>query len=159
VRLVVARLGGGEHEVLERGQITCEEGLVGDRWASASKPSRGRQLTLMEARVAELVANGQPLHLPGDNLLVDLDLSVDAAPTGTRLQIGTSLLVVTDKLHLGCKKFVARFGADANEWVNAPEHGERRMRGINCRVLEAGWVSPGDPAINLGPDQEDEGGR
>ena len=38
-----------------------------------SRPSRRRQITLMNVRAAELVADGQPLHMPGDNVLVDLE--------------------------------------------------------------------------------------
>ncbi len=150
VCLVVARLGGGEHKVLHRGELSPERGLHGDRWEHASSPSPARQITLMEGRVAALVADGQPLHMPGDNLLVELDLGQRAAPTGTRIRVGTALLEVTDKPHTGCKKFEARFGGDALRWINAEPFAARRMRGINCRVIEAGTVAPGDPAENLG---------
>ncbi|MCH9686439.1 MAG: MOSC domain-containing protein [Deltaproteobacteria bacterium] len=151
VRLVVARLGGGEHDVLDRGQLTPDDGLVGDRWKTGPNPSVERQITLMETRVAELVADGQPLHMPGDNVLVDLDLGAQAAPTGTRIRLGEAVLEVTDKPHTGCKKFQARFGADAMRWVNAKEFAGRRLRGINCRVVQPGTVAAGDLAENLGP--------
>lgn len=149
--MVVARLGNGVHDVLGRGRITVEHGLVGDRWAEASSPARERQITVMEHWVAELVADGQPVDRPGDNLLVDLDLSTSAAPPGTRLRAGTCLLEVTDKPHTGCKKFSTRFGLDALRWLSAPEHAERRLRGINCRVVSSGEVRPGDEIVNLGP--------
>ncbi len=151
VRLVVARLGGGEHDVLDRGRLTPEDGLVGDRWKTGPHPSLARQITLMNARVAELVCDDQPLHMPGDNVLVDLDLGVQAAPAGTRIRLGDALVEVTATPHTGCKKFVARFGADAMRWVNAESFGSRRLRGVNCRVIEAGEVAPGDLAHNLGP--------
>ena len=35
------------------------------------------------------------------------------------------------------------FGLDALTWVN--DHRDRRLRGMNCRVLEAGSVAVGDP--------------
>lgn len=151
VRLVVARLGGGEHRVLERGRITVERGLVGDRWIDKEPPDPRQQVTVMERWVAELVADGGPLDGPGDNLLVDLDLSEGAAPPGTRLRAGTCLLEVSDKPHTGCKKFMQRFGLDAVKWIGDPAHAERRLRGINCRVVESGEVGPGDEIVNLGP--------
>ena len=151
VRLVVARLGKGEHEVQARGQLTVEQGLVGDRWIDGSKPSIERQITLMDVRSAELVVDDQPLHLPGDNVLVDLDLDVASAPTGTRIRVGEALLEVTAKPHTGCKKFEARFGLEALQWINHEDHAARRLRGINCRVIESGAVAPGDVAENLGP--------
>ena len=44
-------------------------------------------------RVAELIGFSPRLErYPGDNFLVDLDLSVDAVPVGTRLQIGGALV-------------------------------------------------------------------
>ncbi|MCA9708439.1 MAG: hypothetical protein KDK70_21495 [Myxococcales bacterium] len=150
VRVVVARLGDEAHDVLACGRITVAQGLEGDRWARATSPSGDRQITVMEHAVAEWVADGQPVHLPGDNLLVDLDLHEAAAPPGTRLRAGTCLLEVTAAPHRGCKKFEARFGAEALAWVNAPEHAARRLRGINCRVVEAGEVRPGDAIVNLG---------
>jgi MOSC domain-containing protein YiiM len=100
-------------------------------------------VTLMNVRVTELIcADGQPLDLPGDNFLVDLDLSEEALPAGTRLRIGSALLEVSAEPHTGCKKFSARFGLDALLWVN--EHRDRRLRGMNCRVVEPGAVAVGD---------------
>ncbi|MCA9655630.1 MAG: MOSC domain-containing protein [Myxococcales bacterium] len=145
VQLLVARRGKGEHQVLPRAEITVEGGLGGDRWVEGSRPSRRRQITLMNVRAAELVADGQPLHMPGDNVLVDLDLSTAVAPPGTRLRLGGVRLEVTDAPHTGCAKFEARFGAEAMRWVNHKGHAERRLRGIHCRVLEGGTVTVGDP--------------
>jgi MOSC domain-containing protein YiiM len=62
---------------------------------------------------------------------------------GTRLRLGEALLEVSPAPHTGCKKFRERFGLDALTWVN--DHRDRRLRGMNCRVLEAGTVAVGDP--------------
>jgi MOSC domain-containing protein YiiM len=102
------------------------------------------QITVMRADVARLIANGQPLSLPGDNLLVELDLSPANLPVGTRLQVGTALCEVTPKPHTGCGKFAARFGQDAREVTAAAEFEDWRLRGLYFRVLEAGEVGPGD---------------
>ena len=94
--------------------------------------------------VAELVCDGQALHWPGDNLLVSLDLDEAALPIGSRLRAGDALLEVSDKPHAGCKKFSARFGQDAMRWVNTKENLRKKLRGINCRVVEGGQVRKGD---------------
>ncbi len=149
VQLLVARLGGGKHRELERAELSSECGLRGDRWIHGANAELGRQLTLMNATVAALVCDGLPLHLPGDNVLVDLDLSEDTTPVGTRIRLGTSLIEVTDKPHLGCKKFQARFGDGAMRWVNAVSGRVRRLRGVNARVIEDGEVAVGDLAERL----------
>jgi MOSC domain-containing protein YiiM len=100
----------------------------------------------MNIRVVDLITHdGVALDASGDNFLVDLDLSEAALPVGTRLRIGTAVLEVSDEPHTGCKKFRERFGLDALTWVN--DHRDRRLRGMNCRVLEAGAVAVGDSVV------------
>ncbi len=140
VRLICVRVDGGIHETPERAEVTVEDGLVGDRWARG-KRDLDAQITLMNVRVAELL--GGPLDLAGDNFQVDLDLSEEALPVGTRLRLGETLLEVSPAPHTGCKTFRERFGLDALTWVN--DNRDRRLRGMNCRVLEAGAVAVGDP--------------
>lgn len=147
VVLLVARLDGGQRRELNTAHLTPEDGLQGDRWIRGRRPDRDRQLTLMNARIAELVADGLPLSFPGDNVLVDLDLGVAALPVGARLRLGTALIEVTAKPHHGCKKFQRRFGADAVRWVNHRPFAARRLRGLNCRVIEAGVAALDDPIL------------
>ena len=51
--------------------------------------------------------------LAGDQLYADLDLSIDNLPPGAVLSAGTARIEVTGTPHLGCRKFSARFGAEA----------------------------------------------
>lgn len=141
VRLICVRVDDGVHETPGRAEITVEDGLVGDRWANG-KRDPDAQITLMSSRVAELVRGDNPLDAPGDNFLVDLDLSEEALPVGTRLRLGEALLEVSPAPHTGCKKFKERFGLDALKWVN--DRKDLRLRGMNCRVVEGGAVSVGD---------------
>ena len=85
----------------------------------------------------------------GDNLFVDLDLSAANLPIGSRLRIGDALVTVTPKAHNGCKKYLARFGADALRFVNEKELRHRNLRGIFLRVTAAGEVKVGDPIVVL----------
>ncbi len=143
VRVICVRKDGGVHETPDRVEITLEGGVEGDRWALGERPSPEAQVTLMNIRVTELIAGGQPLDLPGDNFQVDLDLAEDVLPAGTRLRIGSALLEVSAEPHTGCSKFRERFGLEALMWVN--DHRDLRLRGVNCRVLEPGSVAVGDP--------------
>lgn len=144
VILVVARPESGSRLTPEIGILTPEGGLAGDRWAGRASGSRDNQVTLMRADAARVFANGQPLSLFGDNLLVELDLSAQNLPAGTRLRIGTALCEVTPKPHTGCGKFAARAGQDARDLTGAPGWADQHLRGIHVQVLEPGEVRPGD---------------
>lgn len=145
VALVVRRGEGGRREVLEAGRLAVEGGLVGDDWARWPDRNPQAELAVMQAEVAALIANGQPLTLFGDNLFLDLDLSAENLPLGSRLRVGAALLEVTPKPHNGCKKFHARFGPEALRFSARADLRHRNLRGIYLQVIEAGDVRPGDP--------------
>jgi MOSC domain-containing protein YiiM len=143
VHLICVRKPEGVKETPRRIGVSIERGVEGDRWLDKPGRSVEEQVTLMNARVAELIATaGVPLEAAGDNFLVDLDLTQEALPVGTRLRLGSATLEISAKPHTGCKKFKERFGMSALEWVNA--HKDRRLRGVNCRVVADGEVSVGD---------------
>ena len=77
-------------------------------------------------------------------LYIDLDLSVNNLPAGTRLTIGSAVIEVTDQPHTGCSKFAARFGVDATKFVNSPMRKHLRLRGINAKVIQSGKIQVGD---------------
>jgi len=143
--LIVSREGAGRRQTPARADLTREGGVPGDAWARNSPEKLEAQITLMRIDVARLVANGQPLALFGDNLLVDLDLSTVNLPLASRLQIGSAILEVTEKPHTGCLKFRQRFGKDALQLTAAPELRNLRLRGIYVKVVQAGSVALGDP--------------
>jgi len=88
---------------------------------AAGPPLNGdAQISVMQREVAELIANGQPLTLFGDNLFVEIDLSVRSLPPGSRVRIGTAILEVTPKAHNGCRKF-------------APDSGRTRCSSLRSR--------------------------
>lgn len=149
IRLICVRKGEGRHETPQTVQITRGLGLVGDRWSqrgAGKDPDGYSAVTLMNAAVAELLtAAQQPLDAPGDNLHVDLDISMEALPAGTRLRAGTAVLEVSSQPHTGCSTFSGKFGLDALKWVSTPEGRQRRLRGVNCAVISDGQVRVGDP--------------
>ena len=157
VELIVRRPAENEREVLEEAALDVDEGLVGDMWRvrGSSRTEDGSahpdmQLTLMNVRAIALVAGDRERWaLAGDQLYVDLDLSVENLPPGTRLALGSAVIEVTDELHTGCAKFTARFGSDAIRFVNKPPGRELRLRGMYARVVQSGHVRQGDTIRKL----------
>jgi len=154
VLLVVRRPSVGRRELPAEAVLDQNAGLVGDNWLARGSKSMAdgsadpeRQVTLMNARAAELVAGGRErMPLAGDQLYVDLDLSLDNLPAGSLLAVGQAVLQVSQAPHLGCAKFVERFGAEAMRFVNSRLGRQLRLRGMNARVVIPGVVRPGDLA-------------
>ncbi len=155
--LIVRRPTVNEREVLEQAELDLIEGLVGDTWKrrrSTSTPDGSpnieMQITVINSRAASLVAREKSRwQLAGDQLYVDMDLSAENLPAGTRLQLGAAIIEVTAPPHLGCQKFVARFGREAMKFVNSPVGRELRLRGLHARVLQAGAICKGDRAYKI----------
>jgi hypothetical protein len=157
--LVVARPSPGERQVLPVAELDLVEGLVGDDWLArgsrhtpdgSAEPDK--QLNLINSRFARLVAGGSDRQpLVGDQLHVDLDLSVANLPAGTLLAIGESVIEVTADLHKGCAKFTQRFGLDAFRYVNSPLGRELRLRGLCARVVVPGTIRHGDAVVVVRP--------
>jgi len=145
VILVVRKAEGGLRETPEKVTLEPGLGLPGDAWGRREHRKEATQLATMQRDVAELVANGQPLALFGDNLFLDLDLSAENLPAGSLVRAGGALLEVTPQHHTPCSKFRARFGDDAFNYVSREDLGHLRLRGIYLRVLEKGEVKLGDP--------------
>ncbi|MBA2327844.1 MAG: MOSC domain-containing protein [Actinobacteria bacterium] len=145
VELIARRPAVDERELLDEAVLTPEEGLVGDSWRERGS-ERDRQLTVMNVRAAALVAvDPERRPLAGDQLYVDLDLGDANLPPGSRLEVGSAVIEITEPPHRGCSKFAARFGRDALRLVNSPEGVELNLRGVNARIVTAGTVRVGDP--------------
>lgn len=157
VEMIAARPREDQRELLTTGELDTEMGLVGDSWKArgAGHTEDGTadnkaQLTLMNSRVIDLVAGGRDRWaLAGDQFYVDLDLSKENLPPGTRLQIGNAVIEVSDTPHTGCKKFASRFGAEALRFVNTGVGRDARFRGVNTFVVQSGEVSIGDSVLKL----------
>src|SRR5687768_4717765 len=88
VVLIVRRTARGVRETPGRVVLTPEDGVPGDAWSRKEGATLDSQVTVMEAGVARLIANGQPLALFGDNVFLELDLSTTNLPLGSRVAIG-----------------------------------------------------------------------
>jgi len=157
VECIVRRPRAGEREVLDEARIDVDRGMIGDDWATRAcrltadgSPHRDMQLTIMNARVAALVARtADRWPLAGDQLYVDMNLGAANLPAGTRLAIGSAVIEVTAVPHRGCAKFAERFGHDALRLVNSAAGRELNLRGVNARVVRSGTVRIGDVATKL----------
>jgi hypothetical protein len=157
VELLVRRPAESEREVLDEAVLDVDAGVVGDDWRTRGSRHRddgsahpGMQVALMSSRVIALIAGPRERWpLAGDQLYVDLDLSPENLPAGTRLAVGTAVLEVTDVPHTGCAKFTERFGSDAIRFVNSPEGRALRLRGMYAKVVEPGTIRAGDPISKI----------
>lgn len=150
--LIVRRPSTEQREVLEEGELDLTVGLVGDNWIerpSTRMPTPvahpDMQLNVINTRFIDLVAqDSERRQLAGDQLFVDLDLSEENLPAGTRLAIGEAVIEVTDQPHTGCAKFAARFGNDAQRFVMTPVGRQMRLRGLCAKVVQPGMIRRGD---------------
>jgi len=152
LRMIVRRPQEDEREIVGEGELDPLHGLLGDNWNSrgSGHTSDGSvhtdtQITVMNARTIALLAQDEERwSLAGDQLYIDLDLSTDNLPPGTRLAIGSAMIEVSAEPHTGCKKFSSRFGMEAMKFVNSPEGKQLHLRGINAKVIQAGTIRVGE---------------
>ena len=158
LELIVRRPVIDGRVVLDEAELSTADGVVGDSWKvrGSSRTDDGRahpdmQLNVINARLSRLVGGDDDdvRALSGDQLHVDLDLSVDNLPAGTHLAIGDAVIEVTEQPHTGCVKFAARFGKEALRFVNVGTGKQLRLRGLNAKVVTPGTIHRGDTITKL----------
>jgi MOSC domain-containing protein YiiM len=156
VQLVVRRPSEGQREILEVGELDIDRGLVGDGWIErpsrgSDGPDRNAQVTVMNARYAELIAGSdrEAWAPAGDQLYIDMDISFENLPPGSQLGVGTAVIEFSSAPHTGCAQFSGRFGSDALRATNTERGRQLRLRGANAVVIQSGEVRPGDRARKL----------
>lgn len=157
VDMIVVRTAHGGRETPASHRLTLENGVEGDHWNDGchimlpdGRPSPDVQICMMPSRVIRAIAGGPENWAPaGDNLFIDMDLTPENCPPGTKLALGSVEMVVTEELHAGCQKFIDRYGRDACKFVNVGKGSELKLRGIYARVTRDGTVSVGDQVTKL----------
>lgn len=154
IEMIVRRPAENEREVVESAQLSTEFGLVGDDWVNRvdenGDPHRAAQLTLMNARVTDAVAvTRERWPLAGDQVYVDMDISMANLPPGSRVKLGDAIVEISVVPHTGCAKFAGRFGKDALRFANVGPGRENRFRGVNAFVVEGGSFAVGDDVTKV----------
>ncbi|HEU4320074.1 MAG TPA: MOSC domain-containing protein [Acidimicrobiia bacterium] len=154
IEMIVRRPGEDQREIVETAELSASEGLVGDNWImrvdETGEPHMAAQLTLMNARVADAVAlTRDRWPLAGDQIYVDLDISHENLPAGSRIKVGEAVVEISEVPHTGCAKFSGRFGADALRFANVGPGRENRFRGVNAFIVEGGSIAVGDKVTKL----------
>ena len=154
---IVRRTDVDQREVVQEGDLNETVGLIGDNWKTRGSSSTAdgsahpeAQVTIINSRLLALIAQSEERwELSGDQLIVDLDISVDNLPAGTQLSVGSAVLEVSKKPHTGCGKFAQRFGKDALRFISTPRGNALRLRGVNTRVIQSGSMRVGDAVTKL----------
>lgn len=157
LQLIVCRPAVDERQILHEAELDTLKGLIGDNWIvrGSSKTPDGSphpemQINIMNSRVTALVARDKDRWpLAGDQLYIDMDLSKENLPAGSRIRVGSAVLEVSPLPHTGCHKFIARFGMEAMKFVNSVVGKELCLRGINAKVIEPGVVKVGQVAKKI----------
>ena len=156
VRQLTFRPGYNQRRHPDRLTLTRAEGVPGERWLTApwlrlpdGRPDPDIQISILPARVLDLVRQSGDQPHPGDTIIADLETSTANLPEGAVLQVGTARLRVSGLFNEGCVKWKVRYGADARAWTELPGHPELRLRGILCAVVQDGEVATGDPITVL----------
>jgi hypothetical protein len=160
LELIVRRPKVEARELLEEGELSLIEGLVGDSWSTRGSPRTAdgsahpeMQINIMNSRVSALVSQAKDRWaLAGDQLYIDMDLSAENLPAGTRLALGSAVIEISALPHTGCKKFVSRFGLDAMKFVNSALGKKLNLRGVNAKVLRGGVIRVGDIVRKIQPE-------
>ena len=157
--MIVQRPDVDQRRVVAEGTLDVAAGLVGDSWQSRGStrtpdggPNPDAQVTVINSRLITLIAQTEDRWpLAGDQLVIDLDMSMDNLPTGTQISIGSAVIEVSEEPHTGCSKFSQRFGHDALRFISTPTGQDLRLRGVNTRVVQSGAIHVGDTATKRQP--------
>ena len=150
VELIVRRPAPDQREQMQRATFTAAGGLQGDDWLRRHGDEIEAQITLMNSRVAQLLAGDKARWAEaGDQLFVDLDISQDNLPPGARIQLGEVVMQISTLPHTGCTKFARRFGGHARKWTATDEGARERRRGVYAHVIQDGEIKVGDRISKL----------
>ena len=136
----------GGRSLVDGIEVIPESGVKGDRWEESPYATEGNEVSVINVHLLRAIAGGdtENMALSGDNMHVDLDLSIENLPVGTRLLVGGAVLEVSEVEHRPCRQFIERFGLTATKKVARANRLGLRGRGLLCHVRERGQIAVGD---------------
>lgn len=157
VSMLLYRRKRNDRVFTDRLRLTRKAGVEGDiemnmPWLKLDdgSPDPRIQVSILPQRVLDLCwrSREKTVH-PGDQIIADLNTSLENLPAGCLIRVGTAVLRVSDVWNDGCVKWKARCGRPAYDWVRAPAHEPLRLRGIFCAVHVDGEVGVGEKIVRL----------
>lgn len=157
IEMLCLRPGYGQRRLVDQITLTVDQGMPGERWATApwltlpdGSPDPRIQVSILPKRVMDAVwlDRDNTVH-PGDPIVADLETSEASLPAGTRLKAGSAILEVSDAFNEGCVKWKVRYGTEAKDWLVTPENRPLRLRGLLCRIVQDGVLTKSDRLIRL----------
>lgn len=142
----------GMRAFVDQIDLSVTHGIKGDRWLTNpwltlddGRPDPRIQISVLQKQVMDLCwRDRENTPHPGDPLVVDMDLSEQNLPAGTRLIAGSAELEVSDYFNSGCKKWSDHYGHQSLKWINLPENRKYRLRGMLCKIVKDGTIHAGD---------------
>jgi MOSC domain-containing protein YiiM len=147
---IVVRPATDERRVFNSASLSTDGGLEGDRWVHECPDDTSGQISIMNARfLRQIAGHDDAVPLAGDNLIVDLDLSEENLPPGSRLAIGGAVIEVNDAPHTGCGKLQQRYGVEVRKFMNDARGTQLHLRGRYGQVVSGGVIAVGDAVRKL----------
>ena len=157
VNALNVRPGPDQREERTLIELDPARGAIGDRWERKTwlylqdgRPDPCVQVALCNSPILTLIQNATGVHHhPGDTIFTDLDLSAQNLPVGSRLQIGSAVLEISDVENDACAKFAAQYGPEVLQWIRLPQNRPLRLRGLFAKIICGGQIHAGDTIAKL----------
>ena len=126
--------------------------FVRHRYLAKKDPTKPnlRQVLLIDTKILAEIAS-QDIHLEpgmlGENMIID-GIGVMAMPIGTQIEIGETLLELTEVRNPCYQLDEMQPGLQNAVQIKIAGQAHRNA-GMMAKILRGGWVQPGDPVILL----------
>ena len=149
IELIVCLGLNGHKQEVRYCEVDKEDGLRGDNLELGPTCDTSGYISLLNSRVMALFDDDRKRWKNTDNqFFVDLDLSSENVPAGTRLQMGTSIIEILHPQRLSEHMVYRNFGSEAAARVST-SLGEAFSWGVYARVVRSGRISVGDAIAKL----------
>ncbi len=148
IEMLCVRPNLGERIYPDQIETDPLQGVIGDRWSrinwvlkSDGSPDERNQISILPKQIYENICRAKSDVHPGDTIIADLDTSLLNMPIGTMLQIGETVVQISDVPNYGCEKWRDRYGMDAWKFVAHKDYQDLRLRGFLCQIKAGGVIN------------------
>lgn len=152
IDILCVRPALGERIYPDSIEVDTKKGVIGDRWSKINwvlkddgTPDERNQISILPKRIYEGICLASPGQFyPGDTIIADIDASFENFPIGQKIQIGETVLEVSDVPNYGCEKWRDRYGMPAWKFIAHKDYQHLRLRGFLCQVVQSGTIHKSD---------------